>query len=239
MKVTREPTFIPTYVPDPQLTPHPEQRQPAVIVPGSRLAVLGVFLECIRGRFSPPNVEPTFQWAWTKDVNTTSLIVESAFAEDVTYKNVRPSIIVDVDDATVGRTVLGDLAGQNLQSGLRGSFHLVTLPILVECIAAKRGESASLADITGIFIQASARLIMAKFSFHDLTPVIIGRTQPAPSDKTKHITPITFSVQYPLRYTERPTAPLLADITAKIFESGEDPQEYLESISLGLSCPNK
>jgi hypothetical protein len=233
-----EKLFHPTYVPDPELNPHPEQRQPDVIRPGSRLAVLGVFLECIRGRYSPPNVEPDFQWAWAKDVNTTSLIVESAFAEDVTYKNVRPAIIVDIDDATVGRTVLGDMAGQNLQSGLRGSFHLVTLPILVECVAAKKGESASLADITGIFLQASARLIMAKFSFHDLTPIVIGRTQPAPSDKTKFITPITFSVQYPLRYLEKPTVPLLASITAKIFESGVEPCEYLETIALGL-CLDK
>ena len=64
--------------------------------------------------------------------------------------------------------------------------------------------------------------------------VVIGRTQPSPSDKTKHVTPITFTVQLPLRYVSTQTAPLLADIQAEIEASGEDGTEFLEQISLGL-----
>jgi hypothetical protein len=235
----KEKTFIPTYVPNPQLTPHPEERQQRTILPGSRLAVIGVFVEIIRRRFVFPNAPEDFQWYWRKDTDKTTILVESAFSEASTGKNFRPAVIVDADDQTIGRTTLGDLAGKNLQRGLTGYFHLVTLPIMVECIAATRGESSTLSDTVGIYLQASNRLIQATFGLHEMTPITIGRTQPASSDKNKFLTPVTFSIQSVLRYTEEPSAPIMRDIVANIAASGVEPTEYLEAISLGLPCPDK
>ncbi len=101
----------PGYVPDPKRLPSPEERQNVSIRPGSKLAVLGVFVEIIRRRFTPDNFVGEFQWTWNKDINLTKLAVESAFNEDKQHRNFRPAIYVDCDDQTMGRVVLGDRVG--------------------------------------------------------------------------------------------------------------------------------
>lgn len=226
----------PSYVPDPKNLPSPEQPQQVSIRPGSRLAILGIFVELIRRRYSAGTVDPTFQWRWDKDPNVATIEVESAFNEDKSAKNRRPAIYVDADEQVTGRTVLGDFAGRQHVTGLTGFWHLQTVPILIECVAAKKAESAVLADVTGVFLQASNRLIQAKFGFHDMGPVTISRTQPYPTDKACHVTAVTFSVQCDLRYTNAPTAPLLEQVEADLLSSGaESSTAFFETIALDRS----
>jgi hypothetical protein len=224
---------IPTYVPDPKNQPSPEETQQASILPGSRLAVLGVFVEIIRRRFAANVVGDDFQWRWDPDIKKTRLAVESAFNEDKTHRNFRPAIYIDCDDQTMGRVVLGDRAGINFQTGLEGFWNLQSVPILIECVTAKRAESAVLGDIVGVFIQASSDLIQAKFGFHDLTPVTIGRTQPMGRDKDQWITAVTFTAQFPQRWTNQKTAPLLQElelaITGSTFDSAT---AFFETVAL-------
>lgn len=223
----------PSYVPDPKLQPAPEEQQPVSIRPGSKLAILGVFVEIIRRRFAIETVSADFQWLWNKDIGATKLAVESAFNEDKTHRNFRPAVYVDCDDQTMGRVVLGDRAGVNLKTGLEGFWNLQSVPILIECVAAKRAESAALGDVVGVFLHASSDLIQAKFGFHDMTPVTVGRTQPAPRDKDQWITSVTFVVQFPLRWTNTPTAPLLQELELEIARSGCDSAtEFFETIAL-------
>lgn len=223
----------PTYVPDPKLQPAPEQPQNVSLRPGSKLAVLGVFVEVIRKRFAIDTVSGDFQWLWNEDIKLTKLAVESAFNEDKTHRNFRPAVYVDCDDQTMGRVVIGDRVGQNLRNGLEGFWNLQSVPILIECVAAKRAESAALGDVVGVFLHASSDLIQAKFGFHDMTPVTVGRTQPSPRDKDQWITSVTFVVQYPLRWTNAPTAPLLQEMELQITASGANSAtEYFEAIAL-------
>lgn len=223
----------PTYVRNPKNQPSPEERQQISIRPGSKLAILGVFVEIIRRRFGATAVPADFQWLWDPDINVTKLAVESAFNEDKTHRNFRPAVFIDCDDQTLGRVVLGDRAGQNLKTGLEGFWALQSVPILIECIAGKRAESATLGDAVGVFIQASSDLIQAKFGFHDLTPVTIGRTQPMPSDKQTWVTSVLFTVQAPMRWTNARTEPLLQELELAIEASGVDSaDEYFESIAL-------
>jgi len=223
----------PKYVPDPKVVPSPEETQQVSIRPGSKLAVLGVFVEIIRRRFGRDIVGDEFQWRWDSDIKVTKLAVESAFNEDKTHRNFRPAVYVDCDDQTMGRVVLGDRAGLNLKTGLEGFWNLQTVPILIECVTGKRAESAALGDIIGIFLQASSDLIQGKFGFHDMTPVTVGRTQPAQRDKDQWVTSVTFVVQYPQRWTNAPTAPLLRELEMDISRSGaESATEFFESIAL-------
>jgi hypothetical protein len=223
----------PVYVPDPKNQPSPEEQQQASIRPGSKLAVLGVFVEIIRRRFSCAIVPDDFQWRWDADIKKTKLAVESAFNEDKTHRNFRPAVYVDCDDQTMGRVVLGDRAGLNLKTGVEGFWNIQSVPILIECVTGKRAESASLGDIVGIFLQASSDLIQAKFGFHDMTPVTVSRTQPAQRDKDQWTTSVTFVVQYPTRWTNTPTAPLLSELELDIVRSGvNSATEYFESIAL-------
>jgi hypothetical protein len=223
----------PTYVPDAKNQPSPEDAQALSIRPGSKLAVLGVFVEVIRRRFMSSTVGEDFQWRWDADIKTTRLAVESAFNEDKTHRNFRPAVYVDCDDQTMGRVVLGDRVGQNLKTGLEGFWNLQSVPILIECVAGKRAESAVLGDTVGVFLQASSDLIQGKFGFHDMTPITVGRTQPASRDKDQWVTAVTFVAQFPQRWTNAPTAPLLRAIAVEIARSGAvSATEYFEAIAL-------
>ena len=65
-----------------------------------------------------------------------------------------------------------------------------------------------------------------------MTPVTIGRTQPATRDKDQWTTSVTFTVQYDGRWTNAPTAPLLQEIALTVARSGCDSAtEYFEAIA--------
>ena len=224
----------PGFVPNPKQQPSPEGKQAVSIRPGSKMAVLGVFVEIVRRRFAGNVVPPDFPWQWQPDIKQTKLAVESAFNEDKEHRDFRPAVFIDCDDQTHGRVVLGDRAGQNIKSGLVGFWDLQTVPLLIECLAGKRAESAIIGDLVGWFLHASSDLIQAKFGFHDMTPVVVGRTQPSTKDKDQWVTAVTFNVQYAGRWTNRPTAPLLAEIEACVVASGHDnATSFFEDIVLG------
>lgn len=227
----------PTYVPDPHNQPQVDG-QNVSIRPGSKLAVLGVMVEIVRRRFDVTELDANFPWRWSADIKKTKLAVESAFNEDQEHRNFRPAVFIDCDDQTTGRVVLGDLAGMNFKTGLTGFWALQSAPILIECVAGKRAESAMIADTVSTFIHASSDLIQAKFGFHDITPITCGRTQPQGRDKNEWVTPVTFTVQYPARWTNAPTAPLLQAIEARVIASGADSAtEFFEAIALSTSAP--
>lgn len=225
----------PTYVPNPKNQPHSDG-QPINIRPGSKMAVLGSFLETVRERFNAAHLAHSFPYRWYADIKQTKIAIESAFNEDKEHRNFRPAIYVDCDDQTMGRVVLGDRAGRNPKRGIDGFWNLQSVPILIECVAAKRAESAIVGDLVGTFIQASSDLIQAKFGFHDLTPVTVGRTQPSGLDKNEWITSVTLVAQYSMRWTNEKTSPLLQEIEARVARSGdESATEYFERIALGTS----
>jgi len=216
--------------PDPKNQPAPDGNQPVTVRPGSSMAVIGVFLEVIRQRFT---AESGLPWVWHRDIKQGRIAIESAFNEDKDHSNFRPAIFVDRDELIVGRTVIGDAVGQNLQTGLKGFWALSSVPILIECVAAKKGESATLADLVGIFLHASSDLIQSAFAFHDMTPPTVSRTQPYPRDKDQWVTSISFNVQYDVRWTNTPTAPLLQQIITEVMRSGyNSATEYFEIIAL-------
>jgi hypothetical protein len=223
----------PVYVPDPKVLPSPEDSQVASIRPGSKLAVIGVFVEIIRRRFARGSAGPDFPWPWDRDTNTTRIEIESAFNEENSAKNKRPAVYVDADDQVNSRTVLGDFVGKRNTDGVTGFWHLETVPILIECVAAKRLESAIIGDMVSIFLLASNRLIQGKFGFHDMTPTTVGRTQPSQRDKGAFVTPVTFTVQNDVRYTNAPTGPLLEELEFAIAASGaSSATEFFENVAL-------
>lgn len=227
--------------PNPKNQPAPDGNQPVTIRPGSALAVVGVFLEVIRRRFTPESGLP---WTWHRDIkqgDREKIAIESAFNEDKDHNNYRPAIYVDRDEMVIGRTVLGDAAGQNLKSGVKGFWALTSVPILIECVAAKKGESAIIADLVGIYLHASSDLIQSAFSFHEMTPPAVSRTQPYLRDKDQWVTSISFSVQYDLRWTNTPTRPLLQQIVMEVARSSYDnATSYFEVLALtGTSSPDE
>ncbi len=220
----------PLLVPNPKNLPSPDEAQIARIRPGSGLAVIGVFVEILRSRFK----DGTLPWVYNEDIKKTSIAIESAFNEDEQHRNKRPAIYVDRDEQIIGRSVIGDMAAQNLLSGKRGFWALETVPLLIECVASKKAESAIIADTAALFLHASSDLIQAAFGFHEMSPVRRGRTQPYARDKlTQWITSITLDVQYNLRWTNTPSGPLINEIRSRATLSNfEDATQYFEHIAL-------
>ncbi len=212
---TRDPPLL---VPDPKHDPSPEAAQNPRIVPGSPLAIIGLFVEVIRKRFAPSQ---NALYQWNADPKRTQIAVDSAWNEDDEIRNKRPAVYVDRDETTPGRTVLGDFAGQNLFSGKKGFWSLATVPIAIECVAAKKGESGILGDSVWIYLLASSDLIQAKFGLHEMTPPTLGRTAEYERDKKAWITPINFTVQFNLRWTNTPIAPMMQEIVSDIVSAGD------------------
>jgi len=222
-------TQQPTYVPNPQGAA-PEAPQHESVRPGSPLAVIGLFVELVRKRFTSPHSLP---WKYDPDIKKTQIAIESAFNEDSAHRNKRPAIYIDHSESVIGRTVTGDVAGQNLKTGLRGFFGLNTIPMLIECVALKKGEAMLIGDLVQIYLHASSDLIQAKFKLHELTPITLGRAQPYERDATQWVAPITFSVQVPVRWTNAPTAPLIRQIIMDIQKSDSaDATEFFQNIAL-------
>lgn len=227
----------PTYVPDPKNQPQVDG-QAVNIRPGSKLAVLGVFVAIIRQRFADDSATAQFSWRWDPDIKKTKIAIESAFNEDQAHRNFRPAIFIDCDEQVMGRVVLGDRAGHNFRTGMTGFWNLQSVPVLIECVTAKKAESAILADLLATFLNASSDLIQAKFGLHDMTPLTVGRTQPMGRDKDQWVTSVTFTTQYPARWTNAPTAALLQEIEARIVGSGADSAtEFFESLVLSAQVP--
>jgi hypothetical protein len=207
----------PLLTPCPKTDPSPEAPQNPRILPGSPLAIIGLFVEVIRKRFAPTQ---NAIYTWDPDPKRTQLAIESAFNEDDEIRNKRPAIFVDKDDSTIGRTVVGDFAGMNFHSGKKGFWALSTVPILIECVAAKKGECAILGDLIQMYLHASSDLIQSKFGLHEMTPVILGRTQPFERDKAAWITPVNFSIQYNVRWTNTPAEHIVNEIAMTVAVSG-------------------
>lgn len=222
--------------PSPKNLPSTDAGQVVNIRPGSPMAVLGVFLEVVRKRFTPESGLP---WVWYSDIKKATLAIESAFNDDKEHRNKRPAIYIDRDEEVIGRTVIGDTAGQNLRSGVKGFWALSTLPLLIECVAAKRAESAIIADLVKIYLLASSDLIQSAFGFHEMTPPNMTRTQPYERDKDQWVTSITFSVQFDVRWTNTPSAPLIQQIVSEVTASGaESATDYFQTIALTGVAPS-
>jgi hypothetical protein len=208
--------------------PAPVEFQNANVAPGSPLAVIGLFVELIRQRF---NEDQGLQWIYNPDIKKTKIAIESSFVENTEHRNFRPAIFVDKEDSTIGRAVVGDRAGMNRKTTLDVFWGLMSVPMTIECVAAKRGESTVIADIVQFYLHASSDLIQSKFGLHEMTPVVLGKTVPMESDATAWVTPVTFTIQFPVRWTQEPVQVILRQIELNIQKSGaESATEYFEKL---------
>lgn len=208
----------------------PIEFQNANVMPGSPLAVIGLFVELIRKRFE---ADQGLTWVYNPDIKKTKIAIESGFVENTEHRNFRPAIFVDKEDSTIGRTALGDRAGLDQRTTLDVFWGLMSIPITIECVAAKRGESTIIGDIVQFYLHASSDLIQSKFKLHEMTPVTLGKTVPMESDNTAWVTPVTFTIQVPVRWTQEPVQAILRQIELNLQKSGaESATEYFEKIVL-------
>jgi hypothetical protein len=203
--------------------------QQADVMPGSALAVLALLAEIIRERFRPKN---QLAWAWsenpTPDVdeeNTVDaprkILIEPSFAENNETRNYRPAILVDKQDTIPSKVAIGNFVGQQLHTGLRGFYSIATIPIDINIVSDRNGESAILADIVWFYLLAGREPIMKTFGMQDMSNPILGRTTPQDVDRRVWSTHITFTIGINLRWSTLPISPILRDVVTRYKTSGE------------------
>lgn len=221
------PTLTP-YLPPPVKAPEQAEQTKPFIVDGSPLAIIGMFVAVLRERFTEGNGPPDYPW--TEDSLTTKIIIESGFEDNQTERGKKPAIYVDKDDSVYAKLIIGDRAGHTWKNTKDFQWTLSTVPVLIECVSGRKGESAIIGDITQWSLHAMSDAIQAAFALHDMTPPTLGRTVPYEHDKEAWSTPVSFTVQYNVRWTTVPIAPLMQELATKIRISGGNATAYFTDL---------
>jgi len=185
-----------------------------MIIDGSPLALIGVFVSILRERYAPG--QGIVNYPWYADITKTKITIESAFADSDEHRNFKPAIFIDKEETIYGKVVIGDRAGRNMFTSQDFFWSLATVPILIDCVASRRGESASIGDVVQWTLHSASDIIQGVFGFHSMSPPRLGKTIPYEADKKAWTSPITFQVQYNVRWATVPIAPLLQDIALHI-----------------------
>ena len=196
-----------------------------MIVDGSPLAIVGIFVAFLRERFAPGNGPESYPWY--EDATQSKIFIESSFEDNETKRGAKPALYVDKDQTVYGKSIIGDRAAHRFRDSKDAQWCLSTVPILIDCVSSRRGESAIIGDITHWSLHVASDVLQKAFALHDMTPPTLGRTVPYEDDQEAWTTPISFQVQYNVRWTVVPIAPLLSEISLKIQDSGMGANEYL------------
>lgn len=112
--------------------------------------------------------------------------------------------------------------GVRLPDHLEGFGALATVQLNIDCVSNDDGESTILGDLVQFTILTAQDIIQKEFGFYDLTHPTLGQTVPFERNQTKWNTPVSFSVQFWIRWAQVPIAPLLQQIAQRITASGEN-----------------
>lgn len=209
---------------------------------GSSLAIIGIFVEVVRARFTAPNQLP---WMWGEDPvpepsedNTLErprkLYIESGLSDEPEARNYRPALFVNV-----GRSEMTEIAVGNrydIHRPTRDQYFLAheRTPVTIDCVSDLPGESAILGDIVHKHILATQNPVRETFDIHELK----GLSKGAPDvfkrngqTQTGFSTPVNFVVTLNLRWRTIPMAPVLQEIRAH-FTSTNDPTERALHVAL-------
>lgn len=212
--------------------------QHADIFYGSPMALVGLFVEVVRARYRADSAE-ALPWRWkddpTPDVDEDNqptvnggvprtLYIESAFVDDPEARNYRPAILVDKGDTRLTKPVLGNRSGYVRHDGTETFYAPAAIPIEIQCISEKRGESGQLGDFTWFHLAACQALIRAESGVHDISPPVLGKTEPfrrTEGNKEAWMTPISFDIIVEYRWKTRPIAPLLQSVVSRLRARGD------------------
>jgi len=204
-------------------------QDPAKVLPGSPLAIQGVFIEILRERFAP---DAGIEWAWDEDPTKTGILIEASYNEETEARNTTPALYVTRLQTIPAKVVVGDRAGVELKSAKEAFGALTTVAMQIECVSKDEGESAQLGDLTQFTLLAAQDVIQREFGFHDMTHPTLGQTTPYSRDVNHHSTVVEFQVQFWIRWSQTPISPLLQQISQRITASGSNATGYFSEVTL-------
>lgn len=204
-------------------------QDPLKIAAGSPLAIQGVFLEILRERFK---ADSGIGLVWDSDLTTTTILIEAGFNEEVESRNQVPAIYVTRLQTVPGKIIVGDRVGVRLPDHLEAFGALTTAVLSIDCVSNDEGESAVLGDIVQFMLLASQDVIQREFGFYDLSHPSLSQTQPFDRDQTKWSTTVSFQVQFWIRWSQVPIAPLLQQIALRVTQDGVDASGHFTDVTI-------
>ena len=205
-------------------TPRIDGQHPDVF-PGDPLAILAVFVETIRLRFSQDNAYRT-PYYWSDDPtpvpeeeNTDDaprkIMVESQYLQHPDARDYRPAIFVERGDMPFSKIVVGNRAEYDVKTDSNVYVMHAVTPISIICVSKNRGESMSLGGIVAFFLAAILPELRETFGFQDAALPLLGATQVfrrSSNDIEEWVTPVSLQVTCKHVWREAVIAPKLQEI---------------------------
>jgi hypothetical protein len=199
------------------------------VFPASPLAIIGVFIEVLRVRFSKENATG-LPYYWSNDptprpdeehteVSPRKIWIESQYLQHPDSRDQLPAILVDRGDTRFDKVALGNRVHHDIPSGKDTYIVHSTTPINILCISKDRGESMNLGDHVSFYLLTLMAPLREAFGFQDVSPPILGATQVyrrSNSDIESWITPINLQVTAKHLWNETPIAPLLRQVAINL-----------------------
>lgn len=195
------------------------------VLPGSPMAVLGVFVEVLRARYSQDNANRT-PYIWRPDSTPTeteegteaeprTLIIESQYLAHPDVRDMAPGLYVERGMLSFATVSIGNRGDHDQRSGADLYMIQATMPISIHCVSPLRGESMELGMDVGFYLLTLMTGLREIFGFQDVRPPVVDGTQVfrrSGADIESWITPVTTQVTCKYLWTERPIAPMLREI---------------------------
>jgi hypothetical protein len=218
-------------------TPRIDGQHPDVF-PGSPLALIAVFVETIRLRFSQDN-QFRLPYYWTQDPTPTAdeqhtddsprkILIESQNLQNPDARDFRPAIFVERGDMPFSKIVVGNRAEYDEKTDSNLYVMHATTPISALCVAKDRGESMSIGEIVAFYLASLLPELRETFGFQDATLPVLASTQVyrrSSNDIEEWVTPVTLQVTCKHIWRETVIAPKLREIRLQLglTASGQTP----------------
>ena len=205
-------------------TPRLEGQHPDVF-PGSPLALIAVFVETIRLRFSQDNAYK-LPYYWTQDPtpdgdeeNTDDsprkILIESQYLQNPDARDMRPAIYVERGDTPFTKIAIGNRAEYDQRLDANLYVIQTTTPIGILCVTKTRGESMSIGEMVAFYLVSILPEMRETFGFKDISPPTLGTTQVyrrSSQDIEEWVTPVNLQVTCKHLWIEQVIAPKLREI---------------------------
>lgn len=225
----------------------------ADVMPGTPLAVIGLWVEALRFRFNATPAEP-LPWVWMENLRPADneagtplepdpddphqtigsprrILIDSAYNIEKAARNYRPALYVERGEVRPLKLSLDNLVGEYLPTQIKAYHCLANMPITIECESEASGESSTIGDTVWAFVLSCRDIFRKDFGFHEITEPVLGKTEISTEDKTVWVTPVRFDVQYDVRWGVRPLEPFLRDISTKITRQAGG-NDYLTEVAV-------
>ena len=208
-------------------TPRIEGQHPD-IYPGSPAALIAVFVDIVRARFTGDNAYQ-LPYYWDPDPTPEEIednsedkprkiIIEDQYTQDPDARDPLPAIFIDRGTIQYQKIVLGNRGAYDIPTSAQEFVCHGITPISVLCVAKEKGESANLADIVSFYLIGSMNSIREYFGIQDITMPIVESTQVYRRTSNAietWVTPVNIQITCKYIWREIPIAPKLKEIAIK------------------------